>query len=516
MSVSPKAEDDGSAWLALRAGTQRVTDWGSVLAATAAMHRSYARTAAIAVIAIQAIFVVFAVITRVMLHADGAYFVFALGTGEPWDLKWFSLPTRIVTYLLTVMPTEFIAESWALSGSQIASVNGLFFYGFQLVQFMIVVKLAWRRFSNLLIFPVAQYAFSTALGFGFPSEILVAPGFFWICMFCLLRRRVPLVLFAVSFAGLVFSHELALLGALLVVVASLQRSSEGRLKHAAAVSICGVVLLAWFILRLNGPFGADSFAIYVFDPRRFLNNPTLWLIAAAGSLIVWRALSAKASLSSGGHFWIAVVLFALPWALHPWIDFAQGRYETGRTLIGIALPLFGAGLILASSRRLDQKPFTFFQRKLTWAAAPMITAALAINVGASSVFLFDWQGSVVAFEKYVGDGQLSTPMKPVTFSEASAALGPSAVEAISRTGFSWTWPYRSVVLAKDYRPQRIIYDPQETVCERGLMSANSGRVPVETRQELTKLLCAPRPSRPPTISQRFVQYLRSFWGDAAK
>lgn len=515
MSVSPNAEDRRPAWLGLRTDTQPVADWASFFSAIGEMNRSYARVAAIAIIAIQSVFVVLAVVTRVMLHADGAYFVFALGTGEPWDLKWFSLPTRIVTYLLTVMPTEFIAESWPLSGSQIASVNGLFFYGFQLVQFMIVVKLAWRRFPSLLIFPVAQYAFSTALGFGFPSEILVAPGFFWICMFCLLRRRVPLILFAISFAGLVFSHELALLGAILVVWASLQRDPAGHLKHVAVVSICGVVLLAWLVLRMNGPFGADDFAIYVFDPRRFLNNPTLWLITAAGSLIVWRALSSKASLNSGGYLLIAILLFALPWALHPWIDFAQGRYETGRTLIGIALPLFGAGLILASSRQVDQMSLSVFQRKLTWVAAPMITAALAINVGASSVFLMDWQESVVAFENYVGEGRLDTPMKPVTFSEARAVLGPRAVEAIDRTGFPWTWPYRSVVLAKDYRPQRIIYDPQETGCERGLISANSGRVPLETRQELTKLLCGPRPSRPPTMSQRFMRYLRSLWGNGS-
>jgi len=89
-----------------------------------------------------------------MLNADGAYFVFALGSGDPWLLKWADLPTRISTYLFTVVPTECVLQIWKLTGSEIAVVNGLTFYGFQLIQFLIVVGLAWPRFSRLLIFPV--------------------------------------------------------------------------------------------------------------------------------------------------------------------------------------------------------------------------------------------------------------------------------------------------------------------------------------------------------------------------
>ena len=163
-------------------------DWYSAPAAVADLSRQYTPAAAVALTVYLAVFALAAALTGLMLNADGAYFVFALGSGDPWLLKWADLPTRISTYLFTVVPTELVLQIWKLTGSEIAGVNALTFYGFQLIQFLIVVALAWPRHAQFLIFPVAQYAFSTLLGLGFPSEALLEPGFFWICAFCLLRR----------------------------------------------------------------------------------------------------------------------------------------------------------------------------------------------------------------------------------------------------------------------------------------------------------------------------------------
>jgi hypothetical protein len=76
-----------------------------------------------------------------------------------------------------------VVRAHVFRGEHITAVSRLRFYGFQWIQHLIVVVLAWPQFPQLLIFSILQYGLSTGLGFGFPSEILLAPGFFLICVF---------------------------------------------------------------------------------------------------------------------------------------------------------------------------------------------------------------------------------------------------------------------------------------------------------------------------------------------
>lgn len=468
---------------------------------------AYARAAAIAVIAIQALLLLFASATRLMLNADGAYFVFAISAGSPWDLKWVGLPTRVATFLYSVIPTELVSEIFDLSGSQIAIVNGVFFYGFHLAQFIVVTALAWRV-PHLLIFPVVQYAISTALGFGFPSEILAAPGFFWICTFSLLRRPVPVTLFAASFTGLVFTHELALLGAVLIFLwAWAERKDVTNPSRNSVLVICVAVLAGWFSVRLAIPSAADSGAIYLIDPRRYFNNPTLGLIVVANLAIAIWALRWRRAPPKISQACIAIACAIVPWMLAPWTDFAQGRYEFGRTLVGLAMPIAGILMIVA---RLRPSPAPTVNPRLVQSIAPMITATLAITFGSSLVFMRDWNQALNSFQNYVGYGQIGAPIKSVTFNEMSSSLSPREIGAIRRTGYNWSWPYRSVVLAKNYRPQRIVYDPGDVVCEHYLTMANAGDVPIETRIVLADVVCSPTRATIPTIRERIKKYLAGF------
>jgi len=40
--------------------------------------------------------------------------------------------------------------------------------------------------------------------------------------------------------------------------------------------------------------------------------------------------------------------------------------------------------------------------------------------------------------------------------------------------------------------ERIIYNPKKTVCENALVKLNNGKIPFDTRMELTKILCVLR------------------------
>jgi hypothetical protein len=484
--------------------------WCNAPAAVADRSRQYARAAVVALAVYLALFALAASLTRLMLNADGAYFVFVLGSGDPWLLKWADLPTRISTYLFTVVPTELVLQVWKLTGSEIAAVNALTFYGFQLIQFLIVIALAWRRHSQFLIFPVAQYAFSTLLGLGFPSEALLEPGFFWICMFCLLRDPLPRAIFAFGFGGLIFSHEIAIFAVVVVFFWLKFRKSEmAGGDHRYALIVCVGFTILWALVRLSGLHQADYLSIHVLDPRRVFNNPTLWLIALASAVLACWAAFGEIGTGRRTHMGIAAACLVLPWLFEPWVNFAQGRYETGRTLTGVEVPLLGIAMLLAISRRYSGQCAAAHKR-LAKALVLATTAALAINVSSASVFISEWTSALLSLQRYVRTGQPDKPTVAVTLAEASADLGVSAAEAIQRTGYSWSWPYRSVVLADNYKPGRFIYDPEDVVCEAGLPVANRGTVPLEVRLELTKVTCTPEPPHPLTIRERLIIYIEDW------
>jgi hypothetical protein len=476
-------------------------------AAIARQNWVYARTAMFAILVFQIAFISSVMFTRAMLNADGAYFVFVIGAGAPWELKWADLPTRVSTYLFTVIPTELIAHWLALTGSEVAAVNGLVFYGFQLAQLVVVVLLAGRRFASLLIFPVAQYALSNALGIGFPSEALLAPGFFWICIFCLMHRPLPKTIFGLSFLSLMFSHEIAIPAAMFVVFWAL-RAGDGVSKadRFATTIICCVCGAAWVAVRFSGVHQADYTALYVLDPRRFLYDPTLWMIGTAAVAIAVCAWKWDIRASYHIHVPLALGCLALPLMLWPFVNFGQGRYETGRTLIGVTLPVLGLAMMLATnSARLASEAAK--HQRIASAFALVITVALALNFSATAVFLWDWNRATNALENFVGERKADEPIRTLTLAEFAHEAGDGAGAAMMRTGYPWSWPYRSAILADHYNPQRMIYDPEQLVCAEHLEAANGGAVPLETRVKITELTCVPPQPRPMTLREKIMKRL---------
>lgn len=482
--------------------------WCDILASTSERSKSYTFVAAVGLAVYQFIFLLVAVFTQLMLNADGAYFIFALGAGDPWELKWADLPTRLSTYIFTVIPTEILVSLFAVSGEGIAAVNGAVFYGFQLVQFVIVIALARPRWTKFLIFPIVQYAFSSLLGLGFPSEALLEPGFFWICMFCFARKRLPRTLFAVSFLGLIFSHEIALFGVIVVFASLLARRelmARNDYRWALVSAICATV--AWLIVRLSGFHAADHYSIHVLDPRRVLNNPTLWLIVVVClSIAGWVAVVAREA-SRREHVLIAALGVMLPLLLAPWFNFGLGRYETGRTLVGLLVPVLGIAMLAAVHGQNQLPKFQGGSWLSLWLPIA-VTAVIALNIGGTLAFVGDWSRARSALEAYVGRGRIGAAPEMVTLHDASRELGPSSANEISRTGFSWTWPYRSVMLAPNYMPQRIIYDPEQPNCIAQLTAENAESIPPQVRLALTDVACRPSPARPPTISEHVLVFLR--------
>src|SRR5271165_3335429 len=123
-----------------------------------------------------------------MLQGDGAFFVYVLCVGHPWFLKWQAIAARASTYVLTVAPSQWAMNVFHLSPMAVASANGFFYYLCPLILFATACALVQNKYSQFIVFPVAQYALSSSMGYGFPSEIALSPGFLWICLFLILRK----------------------------------------------------------------------------------------------------------------------------------------------------------------------------------------------------------------------------------------------------------------------------------------------------------------------------------------
>jgi hypothetical protein len=482
---------------------------------------AFARRASVVLLALQAALCLIAAVNLVMLHGDGAFFVYAIGTGEPWSLKWSTIAARSSTYVLTVLPTWLIADALSLGGRAIAVVNGFLFNAIPVVQFAIVIALGWRRHPGLLLFPLAQYAFATGMGFGFVSEMTLAPGFFWICLFLLLYRPLPVVPFVLSFAGLVFSHELAMPGAVLIAAFAWAQASgtdDAAFKRATRVALaaCAAILVAWLTVRLvAGGAGSDDNAKYVLDPRRLLNNPTLWLVTAATIATAawsWRTktiASNRTLILAAAAAVLAVAAFA------PWLNFADGRYDSARTLMGAAMVIFGAAFAVACLRK-PSTPEGQPDSILRSAVPVALTVALAINIAAGAAFLRTWRLARESFEDLAAQEPAGPVFKYITFDQARALMTPRQVRANEQLGFEWSWPYRSLVLADSYAPRYVIYNPHDIngLCKLQRQSARQGgTIPVSAIDNLQTFACA-QPAPPPHfgIYARFMKWLHSLFG----
>lgn len=492
----------------------RATRWIGLLAEWPAQFPTFAVRISYAVIAVQALLCTAAALTLVGLYGDGAWFAFAVADGDPWVLKWSMLASRASAYVTVVLPAELITSMFRLEGTEIAIIYGFLFSFLQLVQFTICVVIARRTFPSLLLFPAANYIFGNAFGFGFMSEALLGPGFFWIGFFLLVTRPASLYWFALCFAGLVFSHELMLPSAIMLAAFGYHRRRRFTNRHFDTLilpAICVLILTGWAAIRLSGGGAdADQNALTTFDPRRIVNNPTLLMVAGVAVLFflacrIWKLRFRLVSVLIG-----AVGLSTLPLLLRPWINFGLGRYDSARTLLGCELFVLGAWAVLAHIKASPpRRPCGY---SILQTMAPMLlVAALAINFGSSVAFLWDWTITRQAFEHLArAETSLSTATAAPIFrpyDQARPLLTREQVVANDRMGFSWTWPFRSAMLAYNYHPRIIFYDPDALYYLCHVLRPDhrhDGAATTKMVEELRPLACS---ATPPPRRHRFFQRL---------
>jgi hypothetical protein len=141
-------------------------------------------------------------------------------------------------------------------------------------------------------------------------------------------------------------------------------------------------------------------------------------------------------------------------------------------------------------------PSTFFALK------SVVIAILSINLTARSMFLHD--SSIVNTDPSTGKIEIVSEDQPRTL------LGPARSKLNERMGFSWTWLYRSIAAAKDFRPGHVIVDSEEALaqCKALSLQTRASRIPADVINTLSRFACA----QPAPPDQRyFKQWLLNFW-----
>ncbi|MEQ9314666.1 MAG: hypothetical protein RLN72_02380 [Henriciella sp.] len=348
----------------------------------------------------------------------------------------------------------------------------------------------------MLIFPAAQYALSSIMGYGFPSEVLISSGFAWIAAFLVIRNQTFSIWFFLSFLALAFSHELAVPAAVVIAycgLSSLERLKAPNWKRTVIVVFLAVTAIAFVWARFSGE-GATSNAIYVLDPRRLLNHPIAWLILAAALvlLVLWlKRPQAHIGVIARGVLISGLLCIPLALYLSPLqVNFELGRYGSARTMVGAALALFV--ILMFTRNSASQTEHKRPPEELSRFIPGLVVASLALATGANVAFILDHRIAAQAIEDYVSAPAPAGSPEIVHYQDFLAALPADEAGAVMRMNYVWTMRSRSVIVAPDYQPGRIINmpDPQQSFCENARNAdTDKGVVGPQIAELMTELSC---------------------------
>ena len=192
-----------------------------------------------------------------LYFGDGAYFAFAIASGQSWELHFSELPRRIGALGLTGFPA-WLAQIRGASHWWVGKIYQASFFAVPLWSLFLVGcfadkdKARWFRAWSVLC--LATLGMST---FGFPTETWATLAFVWPALASVsspLATWTRLICASLVAFIFLFSHEVAILCAPAFFISSLRswRLAEGQAKVRLAIllSFYALLGLAWSYLWL--------------------------------------------------------------------------------------------------------------------------------------------------------------------------------------------------------------------------------------------------------------------------
>jgi hypothetical protein len=490
---------------------------GRASAALGARSESHAlRNLAVSVGVLWAMaFVVVGLHADLQMYADGSLFAYAVAVQDAWAFHWHNIPGRLFVYLYAHLPSEAYVGWFGDARGGVVLYGFLFFVAPLLG---LIATYAADRSENRILFAYAcaSTASLCPLVFGFPTEVWVSHALFWPALALCHHARA-----SVGGVGLVFATLLALLlthaGAVLFALAILMTLALRGMRDPAFLRSVGVFFLAmavWSAIRQSFP--PDDYiarilinaALHVFDVAILGGKLVLLLMAAlagyAAAFFLFHRLSGDNIPVEKVHVYAASVVVAGLAAWWLWFDqalHADNRYYL-RTVLLVATPGFGmlaAVKMLAAERRL-QLPVPLLPRLI-----PLIGHSITVRLAAGALAVLMLIHVVETGKFVTGWTQYTATVRTLAVSTASdAALGDQNLVSSQRIGsdlnrLSWvsSTPYLSVLVAPNFKPQRLVVDPDSAFfwlsCRTATVNMRAERaVPVESRRLVRTEACLHR------------------------
>jgi uncharacterized membrane protein len=445
---------------------------------------------------------------KVMLYGDGAYFVFSIAAGNPWELKWKEIAARSTVYALTVVPTSWLQGIFHFEPGDLAIVNGVFYFLLPALQYAVACALVWRIRPELLSFLALQFALVLCLSFGFPTEIYLAPGFLWICLFLIATGRSGGLPFYCSYVALIFCHELTVFSAMLVAWLSF-RSAGGTSRYVRAAHVAllaAPIMVLMIVIALGGSEGSQGNLIYTIDPRLLFDNVMLWTLVAASLVLIWAPGRFAQRSRPFTVFAVAALVPALLWLLFD-VNFGDGRYAA-RSWVAGSMVLLAAIFVLAfregnASRLAGRSSFVL----------DLALIAAAIGVSSFMLFAFDFWKAERELMAIVSPVEQPVSPRYVPYASLRDELAAGSFRANDKIEFKWPLPYHVLLLSGRLFPKVLPYDRFTDYGQLCLkLGTASDTIPRHSLDSLRSFACNRVPARrPPTLSRRLLDSLKNLF-----
>jgi len=454
------------------------------------------------------LFVVVGLAYELHLFADGALFSYSVAVRDVWAFHWHNISGRLSVYLIAEAPGELYV---ALSGDPRGgvAVYGFLFFSAQLMG--LVATWASDRSTGRVIFTFAcaSTACFCPLVFGFPTEMWVAHALFWptlsVCHYARGKAAGSVLVFAMLLA-LIFTHQAALILAIIIVSTTLLRGTRNPAYRRAAAGLAGAFSL-WAIITWALPPDAYDLpmmrraALHFFDPTILTSYLLVLLMSALSAygvifLALLRLDRVRAAMGA------ALLTAAALGAYWTWFDgslHGDDRYPM-RTVLFIGTAAFGVvAAVHALSAEERLKP-PILARLLTSvggdATALVLAGALVVVTLVHTVetarFVRVWTAYLAAVQSLAAGAASDAALGDAHF-VSSSRIGDDA----NRLSWSSTTQFLSVLVAPSLAPKRLVVNPNATYfwlsCNTATANQLADRaVPVESRRLVRVHACLHR------------------------
>ena len=402
------------------------------------------------------------------LHADGAFHLLSLATGEKF-LFWET--PRNASYFLHQWATILAIRLGIDDLVVLARIHGLTMLMTPIVLIALSYFVLPREHKYLFFFPVFYYLAGVMAGaFSAIGEAQLAGSYFWLLFFTILFFRTGLFTNLLVFAlvlPIFVIHESFVLMAPFLALAGLYRllrskNTKDRLYFAALTALLiavTAVVLSFILVPKSEYYESRSLSYFstitslaFIRSYGYYNPPAILGLIAGFILLVGVYATRRGLVKVQRVLWMVIALAAVLAAISPLIAeralSAKLQFDA-RSYGPILIPPLVLLMAVVSLRAAQTKAYI----ESGFVAGVVLALALG-QVGWNVAATNEWRHYIASFR-----GLLNDHRGLLSHEQALAELSPESGRQLVNMSWGWTYPTMSIILAERGKVQTIIENP---------------------------------------------------------